>query len=114
MTNFRCRIEGSSLERYTGRLRALGAASCFLQVSSEAGWLDWLNGLLAGLAVWAVVVVYRSTDQLKLLWLDVGGATNVRLVLQCCQLHKWYVVTEVTKDFTLHQLKYIYRPTNCN
>ena len=58
MTNFRCRIEGLSLERYTGRLRALGAASCFLRVSSEAGWLDWLNGLLAGLAVWAVVVAF--------------------------------------------------------
>ena len=44
---------------------------------------------------------YRSTDQLKLL--DVGGATNVRLVPRCCQIQKWYVVTEVTKDFTLHQ-----------
>ena len=38
----------------------------------------------------------------SLLWLDVGGATNVRLVPRCCQIHKWYVVTEVTKDFTLH------------
>ena len=31
----------------------------------------------------------------------VDGATNIRLVPLCCQTYKWYVVTEVTKDFTV-------------